>query len=283
LSGSVAVRDHKDAAVRQWTADPCGADATGGDPGSAEYLARLDDARRAYAPWMDEVLKYETWAGKDVLDVGCGQGIDVARYAAGGASATGVDLTERHLELARRLLEHRGLEARLVQGDAEGLPFADASFDGASSNGVLHHTPDMLAALREIRRVLRPGGRATVIVYNRDSLHYWLHQFALHGILLGKLLRERSMEGVMSRTVERSSVGARPLVRVHSRGQLRAAMEEAGFADVRTAVRHFHAEDTLPTRLASKVVPALRDPSVLDRIGRRAGWYVIATGTRPSE
>jgi hypothetical protein len=60
-------------------------------------------------------------------------------------------------------------------------------------------------------------------------------------------------------------------------------MEEAGFADVRTAVRHFHAEDTLPTRLASGVVPALRDPSVLDRIGRRAGWYVIATGTRPSE
>lgn len=283
MGGSVAERDHKDAAIEQWTADPCGAGSTPGEPGSEEYLARIDAARRAYAPWMDEVLAYRRWAGRDVLDVGCGQGIDVARYAEAGANVSGVDLTPRHLELAQQLLDHRGLEARLVRGDAERLPFEDASFDRVSSNGVLHHTPDMPGALREIHRVLRPGGEAVVIVYNRNSLHYWLHQVALHGVLLGKLFRERSMEGVLSRTVEETSTGARPLVRVYTRKSLRTMLSAAGFTDVRTAVRHFHASDTVPTRLASKVLPPLRDSAVLDRIGRRAGWYVIAAGTRSAD
>ena len=79
-------------------------------------------------------------------------------------------------------------------GDAERLPFEDASFDRVSSNGVLHHTPDMLGSLREIRRVLRPGGRATIIVYNRNSLHYWLHQVAVHGVLLRRA-RPRARDG----------------------------------------------------------------------------------------
>ena len=67
-----------------------------------------------------------------------------------------------------------GVGAEVLRGDAELLPFADATFDRASSNGVLHHTPDMPAALREIHRVLQPGGTATIIVYHRDSLFFWV-------------------------------------------------------------------------------------------------------------
>lgn len=109
-----------------------------------------------------------------------------------------------------------GLEAEIVEGDAENLPFEDARFDRVSSNGVLHHTPDMPAALREVRRVLKPGGEARIIVYNRHSFHYWLTQVLYEGVLRGGLLKERSMEGVLSRGVEYSSIGARPLVRVYS-------------------------------------------------------------------
>ena len=82
-----------------------------------------------------------------------------SRYARAGARVTGVDLTPRHVAVgapARRGARSGG-DNRL--GDAERLPLPDASFDRVSSNGVLHHTPDMPAALREIRRVLRPGGR----------------------------------------------------------------------------------------------------------------------------
>ena len=100
---------------------------------------------------MPAALGYDEARGLRVLDVGCGQGIDVYRYALAGAQATGIDLTPRHVELARRHLSAMRLDAEIVEGDAESMPFGDATFDRVSSNGVLHHTPDLPAALREIR------------------------------------------------------------------------------------------------------------------------------------
>jgi len=78
----------------------------------------------------------------------------------------------------------------------------------------------MAAAVKEIKRVLRPGGEARIIVYNRHSLHNWFSQVLGNGILRGKLLKERSMAGVRSASVEVSSTDARPLVDVYSRKEL---------------------------------------------------------------
>lgn len=272
---------HKAAAVRQWTADPCGASVAEGDPGSPSYFQSLLAARNAYAPWMSEVLNYSDAAGLRVLDVGCGQGIDVAQYALAGARAFGVDLTPRHVDLARQHVRGLGVDADIQEGDAEGLPYESESFDRVSSNGVLHHTPDMPAALREIRRVLRPGGDGLVIVYNKLSLHYLVHEVLGRGVLKGQLLTERSMEAILSRDIEYSSIDARPLVRVYSPSEMRRLMVTAGFECVGIAVRHFRPEDTFITLRLARRLAALRDPKVLDRIGRIAGWYVIATGTAP--
>jgi len=269
----------KRAAIEQWTADPCGYDSDH-EPGSRPHMEDLDWGLRSYAPWMEEILDYEHTRDLRVLDVGCGQGIDVMRYATAGADVTGIDLTPRHVELARLHLVAMGLDVTIVHGDAEAMPFADMSFDRVSSNGVLHHTPDMPAALREIRRVLVPGGQARVIVYNRRSFHYWLSQVLTLGVLRGWLLEERSMAGVLSRGVERTSIGARPLVRVYDARRLRRLLAAAGFVDVHTTVRHFNVEDTPPTAWAARHIRALRSPAVLDRIGRIGGWYLIGYGTR---
>ncbi len=272
--------DYKQAAIDQWTADPCGEVVAEGETGTRAYFESLLQSRDDYAHWMHDSLGYAQTAGLDVLDVGCGQGIDVTRYALAGARATGMDLTPRHVELARKHTTAMGLDVTIVEGDAESMPFADASFDRVSSNGVLHHTPDMPAALREIRRVLRPGGETRVIVYNRSSLHYWMNQVGYCGIVRGQLFQERSMAGVLSRGVEYSSTGARPLVRVYSPRQVRRMLNEAGFHDVSTTVRHFHAEDAVLTGILEKRVTALREQKTLDRIGRAAGWYVVGVGRR---
>lgn len=216
-----------------------------------------------------------------VLDVGCGQGLDLAQYALAGAIVTGIDLTPRHVELARAHLDALGLAGTVVLGDAEALAFPEASFDRVSSNGVLHHTPDMEAALREIRRVLRPGAEARIIVYNRSSLHYWCDQVVKAGVLRGGLLREGSMPEVLSSGVELSTIGARPLVRVHTPAQVRQMMREAGFVDLRTELRGFKPGDAFPYSRLARVLPALARPSVLDRVGRLAGWYIVASGIRP--
>jgi SAM-dependent methyltransferase len=272
--------DYKQAAIDQWTADPCGSSEVDSAPGTREYFERLLAARADYAPWMADALDYRGAAGLDVLDVGCGQGIDVAQYAMAGATSTGIDLTPRHVELAQAHLSAMGLEATIVRGDAEQLPFPEASFDRVSSNGVLHHTPDLPAALAEIRRVLRPGGEARIIVYNRSSLHYWLQQVVWQGIVERQLFEERSMEGVLSRGVEVSSIGARPLVRVYSPRKMRRLLASVGFTSVATTLRHFDAGDTFLTAALARRWSVLRRDDVLDRIGRGAGWYLVATAVR---
>jgi ubiquinone/menaquinone biosynthesis C-methylase UbiE len=249
-----------------------------GEPGSRAYFEELLSGRDRYAGWLHEELGYALTTGLRVLDVGSGQGMDVANYAKAGADAVGIDLTPRHVELAQLHLAALGLTAEIVLGDAEALPFEDGSFDRVSSNGVLHHTPDFDAALREIRRVLRPGGEARIIVYNRESFHYWLTQVLGRGIVRGELFRERSMAGVLSSGVEFSHVRARPFVTVHGRKDLKRRLERAGFARVSVHARHFHPGDIPLGRQLARVVPAVRNPSLLDRIGRLGGWYLIARG-----
>jgi ubiquinone/menaquinone biosynthesis C-methylase UbiE len=269
---------YKQATIEQWTADPCGEVVASGETGTRAYFESLERSRVDYAPWMEEQLGYAGTSGLDVLDVGCGQGIDLARYARAGANVTGIDLTPRHAELARAHLAAHGLEGTVVNGDAETLPFPDDSFDRVSSNGVLHHTPNIEAALREIRRVLRPGGEARIIVYNRSSLHYWLAQVFYWGLWKRKLFSEGSMEGVLSHVEHSSSGEGRPLVRVYSPRQTRRLLSEAGFTGVTTSVRQFKAQDTPFTAFLEPLVPPLRDKRLLDRIGRVAGWYVIGCG-----
>jgi ubiquinone/menaquinone biosynthesis C-methylase UbiE len=271
----------KRAAIEQWTADPCGAETVDEEPGSRLYFERLLAARAQYAPWMEQSLGYAETDGMVVLDVGCGQGIDLARYAMAGARVIGLDLTPRHVELARAHLRALGLEAEIVEGDAERMPFPDSIFDRASSNGVLHHTPDLPAALRELWRVVRPGGEVRIVVYNRRSLHYWLTQVTYVGLWKRRLFREGSMAAVLSSNVERSSTGGRPLVRVYEPPQVRRLLEAAGFEQVETTVRHFRPSDEWPWGYLGPFVRPLRDPKVLDRIGRIAGWYVIGRGRRP--
>jgi ubiquinone/menaquinone biosynthesis C-methylase UbiE len=269
----------KSEAVRQWTADPCGPTIAVA-PGTREAIEQLLAAQRVAEPWMAEAFGYSTRDGSDVLDVGCGQGIDLVEYLKGGARATGIDLTPRHVELARAHIEAMGLQATVMHGDAERLPFADASFDFVSSNGVLHHTPDMPTALREICRVLRPGGEVCIAVYNRRSFHYWLSQVMLGGILQRGLLEEGSMQGVLARSVERTSIGARPLVRVYSAAQVRGMLVDAGFVEVRTSVRGFNVEDTPISTWLSRHTRLLDSHEARERIGRVGGWYVVGVAQR---
>ena len=108
----------------------------------------------------------------DVLEIGCGLGTDGAQFAQAGARYTGIDLTDAAIDLARRRFELFNLPGTFRVADAEQLDFPDNTFDLVYSHGVLHHTPDTAAAVREIHRVLRPGGRAVVMLYHRNSYNY---------------------------------------------------------------------------------------------------------------
>jgi SAM-dependent methyltransferase len=103
-------------------------------------------------------------AGAEVLEVGCGTGLIMRGLADTARRLAGVDISPGMLAEARR----RGFD--VVEGDAQRLPFADETFDLAYSFKVLAHVPDIRLAMREMARVLRPGGRLVAEFYNALSL-----------------------------------------------------------------------------------------------------------------
>jgi SAM-dependent methyltransferase len=160
------------------------------------------------------------------------------------------------------------LTARFVHHDAERLPFDDNSFDVVYSNGVLHHTPNTRQVVAEIKRVLRPGGKAIVMMYAEDSLHYWLKLVWQVGLNEKRLLRQ-SMHDIMSETVEITANDAKPLVKVYSRRRLRELF--TGFDDISIVKRQLMAVE-LPDWL--KWMP-------LTTAERLMGWNLIVKARKP--
>lgn len=152
-----------------WQAEPCGTRQLPTEDRRA-FFARLERQRYAAEPCIREFARFDEAKGLRVLEIGVGAGTDFLQWVRAGAEATGVDLTAAGVALTRERLALEGLEAQVREADAETLPFADDSFDLVYSWGVLHHTPDTAGALREAVRVLRPAGRARVMLYQHPSL-----------------------------------------------------------------------------------------------------------------
>jgi SAM-dependent methyltransferase len=125
-------------------------------------LFLTEEERYSTYPWLYEAAEFRKHQGDRVLEIGCGTGSDLLQFAKHGALATGIDLTTKHVELARKRV---GDLAVVYEADARHLPLEEESFDYVYSHGVLHHSDEPEQIVREMFRVLRPGGRINVHVY----------------------------------------------------------------------------------------------------------------------
>jgi len=150
---------------------------------SAEYCKAALDHRYGLYPFIPEFVDFSTWAGKRVLEVGCGQGADLSQFALAGASTYGCDLTSKHCHISRAFVSTVGGRVAIAQADARVLPYPSNSFDLVYSFGVLLLIEDLDTAIAEVHRVLKPGGTVIVMFYNRQSLHYYLKTLYYYGVV----------------------------------------------------------------------------------------------------
>jgi 2-polyprenyl-3-methyl-5-hydroxy-6-metoxy-1,4-benzoquinol methylase len=139
--------------------------------GTKEFFADLEGYRSARLDYLPRVVDFGGYNGKRVLEVGCRIGLDLARFARNGAQVTGIDLAGSCIYTARQYLALHDLEADLLVMNGEDLEFEDESFDLVYAFGVVQYTCNPTRMVGEIHRVLRGGGDAILMVYNRYS---WL-------------------------------------------------------------------------------------------------------------
>lgn len=270
-------------------------------PGTATFYREVEQHRYRTEPHIAEFARFETWSGRDVLDVGCGIATDGIRFARAGARYTGVDRSPTALGLARRRFVLEQVDGQFVEASATQLPFDDEAFDLVWSNGVIHHIDDSQAAVDEFSRVLRPGGTAVVMVYHRRSLNYMLTIMVVRRLLAASLIIPGAIGAVSRLTHEDPQVleGHRLLLRRHGPGYLADGQlflsnntdgpgnplskvydrDEAtglfqGFANVETEVRYLNA----------RLYPGGRrfeTTTIGQRLARRIGWHLYIRAEKP--
>jgi len=276
-----------------WQANPCGVKFADAEPGTRRFY-ELVEAHRYATEWhITEAADFAGASGLKVLEIGCGLGTDGAQFAKAGADYTGVDLTAAAVDLARGRFELYDLPGKFQTADAENLDFADESFDLVYSHGVLHHTPDTARAIGEIHRVLRPRGRAIVMLYHRNSYNYrvnisllrragaqllkWDNGVRLVHKLTGESLDKLEEHARLLRTQKQSYLTddeflsqntdgpGNPLARVYSRRQAAELFRDYSEVTLKT---YFFNKRWLP--LLGKLLP----PSLESQLAARWGWHL---------
>ena len=239
-----------------WERGPCGSEHTAAPEGTAEFYAEVERTRAELDPQIPRFADFESARGQRLLEIGVGLGSDFLQFVRAGAHGTGVDLTQHAVDLVRRRLDLEGLDAEVLQADAEHLPFPDGSFDRVYSWGVLHHSPDTHRAVREAMRVLRPGGRLCVMLYAR---HSWVTygMWARHALFAGRPWR--NLAGVLSEHMESPGTTA------YTARELRELFD--GLEDIRV--------DKVTTAYDRQMVGPLARIT-----GNSLGWNLVVRGRR---
>ena len=129
------------AQVREyWNAHIHDLDVSTHAPGTREFFADLDQYHFEKLHHLPRLIDFAAYRGKKVLDVGCGAGTDLMRFARGGAIVSGVDLSSSAIALAQQNFAQQGLAADLREADGERLPFGDNEFDFVFAHGVVQYT-----------------------------------------------------------------------------------------------------------------------------------------------
>ena len=165
-----------------------------------EIDKRFFSNAREYMPYtrypFDSLINFDELNNKDVLEIGVGIGSYAQLLARHAKSYTGIDLTDYAVRSTAKRLELFKLNAKIVHMDAEKMDFADNTFDFIWTWGVIHHSANTEEILKEMHRILKPHGTATVMVYHRNIWNYYVINGLVRGIIQGALFKTKSLNKI---------------------------------------------------------------------------------------
>jgi SAM-dependent methyltransferase len=202
---------------------------------SRENLARFDAAYLGLYPYLQSYLPDPGSEGRRLLEIGLGYGTVSQVLARRGFDYSGLDIAPGPVEMVRHRLAVLGIEnpeGRVRVGSALEIDHPQGSFDHVVTIGCLHHTGDLPRAVEEVRRVLRPGGRALVMVYNARSFRRL--RMGLGDRLRGRATDEEEIRGRYDRNLEGEVAPATAYISKAGAKQL-----FSGFSEVRVRRENF--------------------------------------------
>ena len=166
-----------------------------------EIDKRFFDSVWQFMPWdhlpFDNLIDYEGLKDKRVLEIGVGCGSNAQLLAQHAGEYTGIDLTDYAVKCTKERLRVFSLPGKILQMNAEQLLFEDNAFDLVWSWGVIHHTANTQNVLKEISRILVPGGNLAVMVYHYSPWNTYIRGALYYGILRGQFFKTRSVNKII--------------------------------------------------------------------------------------
>jgi len=205
---------------------------------SREFYQEIDsrffsDAARYLPPTtrpFDQLIPFDQISKMDVLEIGVGNGSHAQLLSQCCKSYTGIDLTDYAVKSTTARFQAFGLKGVIRQMDAEDMSFEDASFDFIWTWGVIHHSSNTDKILKQMNRVLRPGGVSTIMVYYRSFFYFYIFTAIFRGIFQGGFLKTRSLHEL----VQLYTDGA--IARFYTKRQWKELVEANGFEIVDTRI-----------------------------------------------
>jgi SAM-dependent methyltransferase len=140
----------------------------------AESLRKFDDWYLDFYPYLFDHIAFDGVSGEKVLEIGLGYGTVSGKLMESGTDYHGLDIAEGPVAMARHRAALLGTTVEIQAGSALAIPYADRTFDQVVTIGCLHHTGDLARAFREVARVIKPGGTASIMVYSAVSYRQWM-------------------------------------------------------------------------------------------------------------
>ena len=262
---------YKEATKHNWGEAPCGSDLMKKSKYeylSKEYFDELDQKKLEADSFKAEEFQTFQIKGKKVLEIGYGMGSDHLALAKKGAICHGIDITEGNRTITEKHLKLYGYQSELIVGDAENMPYEDNTFDFVYSFGVIHHTPNMEQAIKEIYRVLKPGGKCWIGVYNKNS---WFYRCMLvPSYFISGDFKRMTMKEKLS-LIEYPNTNKDIMVRLTTKRELRKLFQQFSIDSMKTRGL---------TRASFRFGGKLLSDDAIYKMSKWCGWYNIVVAMK---